>query len=338
MTWVLRGCGNTGLDIAGQIENGRLGTKQQMGLGRDGLDTRHCSTSNIFHFLWKITGLVFCFKVLFLDLAHCVIVCLPRNKHDYRDDFTGRDLQRWRRLTSRRQLGIRSIPLIMMLMLIMMMVMIMAILIMLTFICIITYIINLKTILLLSTDTNRFYWFPKFFNLSVYSVVTSYRDTKWITEGPFIYQDYFVGHYESLYSPFLHPNLHFDGISEGCYRPPHPTKGHRCCGYSHGNSSGHRAIQKKVPRQCTIQFSSVSGALRFETQVADLRGGTDFHSDPRKLSGPWDLRGWSLTYLTDPNNHIWHIRTYPDVSSESETQISGDTMLEYQWSVSLDHN
>ena len=138
--------------------------------------------------------------------------------------------------------------------------------------------------------------------------------------------------------PFLHPNLHFDGISEGCYRPPHPTKGHRCCGYSHGNSSGHRAIQKKVPRQCTIQFSSVSGALRFETQVADLRGGTDFHSDPRKLSGPWDLRGWSLTYLTDPNNHIWHIRTYPDVSSESETQISGDTMLEYQWSVSLDHN
>ena len=152
----------------------------------DGLDTRHCSTSNIFHFLWKITGLVFCFKVLFLDLAHCVIVCLPRNKHDYRGDFTGRDLQRWRRLTSRRQLGIRSIPLIMMLMLIMMMVMIMAILIMLTFICIITYIINLKTILLLSTDTNRFYWFPKFFNLSVYSVVTSYRDTKWITEGPFI--------------------------------------------------------------------------------------------------------------------------------------------------------
>ena len=154
MTWVLRGCGNTGLDIAGQIENGRLGTKQQMGLGRWTYHKEKLNLQQIPFIFFLI--LVFCFKVLFLDLAHCVIVCLPRNKHDYRGDFTGRDLQRWRRLTSRRQLGIRSIPLIMMLMLIMMMVMIMAILIMLTFICIITYIKN----------------------LSVYSVVTSYRDTK----------------------------------------------------------------------------------------------------------------------------------------------------------------
>ena len=231
----------------------------------------------------------------------------------------------------------------MMLMLIMMMVMIMAILIMLTFICIITYIINLK-IWPSSVKSSTFQLILKGFidfqssSTWVFIVLSLHIGIQNELLKVPSYQDYFVGHYESLYSPFLHPNLHFDGISEGCYRPPHPTKGHRCCGYSHGNSSGHRAIQKKVPRQCTIQFSSVSGALRFETQVADLRGGTDFHSDPRKLSGPWDLRGWSLTYLTDPNNHIWHIRTYPDVSSESETQISGDTMLEYQWSVSLDHN
>ena len=127
--------------------------------------------------------------------------------------------------------------------------------------------------------------------------------------------------------------------------PSHSSNRHRCCWDNFGNSCGQiphiyfRILntdkkQNKCTQQkeemCTAeteqmntteteQMCTTETALEVRAAGGRFEGRAHRHSDPRKLSGPWDQIPWSLTYLNHPNNRIWRTRTYPDVSSQAQT-------------------
>ena len=104
------------------------------------------------------------------------------------------------------------------------------------------------------------------------------------------------------------PNLHFDGISQGCYQPPILSSRPGATG-----AVGNSRVETAHYRTDHIQNSSQCGAaLRFQVQVADLRGGTLETLRPSKTIRPLGPSSLMIAHLPDRPKQP-HL-TYPDIS------------------------